>query len=98
MTISTFTGTVALDNATQIDSADDWCEYAAADMQAGLDLVAIGGGRLARQIVLKDSGTLYAVNRNGVERILTSLPAGYVHTGKTRAILPGQSASIIVYW
>lgn len=78
-------------------SARKWREFSAADMTAGLDLVAIGGGA-ARWIVMKESGTLYARDRSDTASYLTGLPAGYVHSGQTSAIESTQTAAIIVYW
>lgn len=98
MTLAAFPGTAPAAPTHSIDGGEDWIEYTAAEMVHGLDLVAIGGGQVARMIVLKESGALYAVNSKGVERILTGLPAGYIHVGKTRAITPGQPVAIIVYW
>ena len=98
MAQSAFPGTAPAASANNIDGGDDWIEYTPAQMLSGLDLVAIGGGRLARMIVVKASGSLYAVNQKGEQRLLTELPAGYIHVGKTRAIEPGQPVAIIVYW
>ena len=98
MAQSAFPGTAPAASANNIAGGDDWQEFTAAEMLAGLDLVALGGGRLARMIVVKASGSLFAVNQKGERRVLTDLPAGYIHVGKTRAIEPGQPVAIIVYW
>ena len=95
---ATFQGTAPGVQAKNLESADDWQEYTAAECAGGLDLVAISGGRMARMIVLKDYGNLLLVDRNGFLKSLTSMPAGYVHIGQTRAVEVGQASAIVVYW
>jgi hypothetical protein len=71
-------------------------QYSVSDFGAGLDLTR--NGLSARRIVLKEAGTLRAVEDDGSEIVLTGLPQWYVHDSATRAILPGQQAALIVYW
>lgn len=97
-TKATFQGTMPGVQAKNLESGDDWQEYTAAECANGLDLVAIGGGRMARMVILKEYGNLLLVNRNGFLKSLTSMPAGYVHLGQTRAIEVGQASAIVVYW
>ena len=96
--MSDFTGSEPTINAKNTESSEHWSEFSAAETYAGIDLVLLGGGRLARMIVMKTSGNLLAVNPKGVAKPLTNLPAGYVHMGQTRAIQPGSGVEIIVYW
>lgn len=81
-----------------LSASGDWREYTATDMGDGLDLVALGGGRLARTIILLEDGDLLACNAHGETRHLHNLPAGFAHVGQCSRIDAGQQAAIIVYW
>ena len=80
----------------EVTSADDWREYEMADFGVEIDLAV--ETVLPRMVVLKEAGDLYLRSARGNFRVLTDLPAGYVHMGNTRAIMPGQTAALIVYW
>lgn len=80
----------------ELTSAEDWQEFGTADFGPEIDIRQ--GEMCARMIVLKEYGDLRLRTKTGKPRILTGLPAGYVHLGQTQAILPGQSAALVVYW
>lgn len=79
-----------------ISMADDWQEFTSADFGPEIDLTR--DGQYPRLIITKAYGDLRLRSARNHERVLTNLPEGYIHRGNTKAILPGQTAALIVYW
>jgi hypothetical protein len=76
--------------------ANYWREYNTGDFGSEISLEYKGS--LPSAIVMKAAGSLLCKKADGNDGSLTSLPAGYVHTGKTSAILGSQTVGIVVYW
>lgn len=77
-----------------IDVGTDWKQYAA----GAADLIADSTtGKAARRIVMLAAGDLSpCVNSKGVNRALTSLPAGFVHEANVQSCT--GSVAFIAYW
>lgn len=81
---------------SKAEKCEYWREYNSADFGGLIELEYKGS--FPTSIVLKEAGALRCKKKDGTDGTLTNLPAGYVHTGVTSAILSTQTAGIVVYW